>query len=143
MRICHACKRELDAAALAAGRCGHCGAVVPTLAKRTIEDKRSPHEPDAENDASKTVDTMATAQSIDLPADEVDRPGATIELSHSDTAGDVGAARPDKPPAGKASDPERGADSRRSKRLTINCRRRPLTTSDRSTKKPGRRSRHD
>ena len=42
MNVCHACQRELDEAALAARRCGHCGAVVRVLAKRTIEDKRSP-----------------------------------------------------------------------------------------------------
>src|SRR5262245_5991024 len=42
MNTCHACKRELDDAAIASRRCPHCGAPVRPLAKRTIEDKSSP-----------------------------------------------------------------------------------------------------
>ncbi len=132
---------------MAAGRCGHCGATVRTLAQRTFEDKRLPRQPAAESDPSKTIDSTPLDPSLDLPAMDIARPDATLEVTHSDTKGDVSAAGPSSPPAGtpsgKASDPDRKTPTLGDQSdLTIELPPTGVIPSTEPPKKPGRRSTH-
>src|SRR5688572_20891120 len=108
MQTCHACQRELDEQSLAAGRCANCGAVVRRLSQRTIEDPkllrdRDPEEKDppaGKEDAESLMTRMVN------PADFA-REGATIEITHSDTAGDLGKEDASPPQPETPSDPGR------------------------------------
>lgn len=103
MRICHACQRELEKPSLEAGRCEHCGAVLRSIAQRTIDDTRFPAEPSAP--APKPGDTE---ESIDLEPIESIRPGATIEIARTDTTRSEPPQPPKDPPlASKPSESER------------------------------------
>jgi WD40 repeat protein/serine/threonine protein kinase len=97
MNICHACQRELDESSLAARRCSHCGAVVRPLAKRTLEERRSPLTPRTDTD-----DASEAASPTGRPSDPQrksptvpDRSDMTIEfpaLAGGGAAGEPGAA---------------------------------------------------
>lgn len=142
MRICHACQRELEPASLSAGRCAHCGATIRNLSQRTFEDKRKPLGPQKPSDSEQTIDSINLDPSIDLPGSGASRPDATIELAHSDTAGDVGT-----PLTGKVSqtpsDPERKSPTVGDQGdLTIELPPTGIIPSTDPPKKPGRRSTH-
>ncbi len=80
MRTCHACHHELNAAALTAGSCPHCGAILRKLAPRTIDDKHLVRDQPAESDnlSGETYEIVPEA-SIDLELTDTDQGGQTIE----------------------------------------------------------------
>lgn len=91
---CHACHGELDPAALALGKCPHCGAVFIKLAHRTIEDKRPRR--DQQPGTEKTTDlSIGDSESISLEVPfgtnvfelkpDQPRPEQTREGSSADT----------------------------------------------------------
>ncbi|MCI0331620.1 MAG: protein kinase [Planctomycetes bacterium] len=87
MRTCHACHHELDAAALTAGTCPHCGAVLRKLAQRTIDDKHLVRDrpADSEEPSGATYE-IVPEESIDLELTDTDQGGPTIELSGASAA---------------------------------------------------------
>jgi WD40 repeat protein/serine/threonine protein kinase len=103
MNICHACHHELDEAALAARRCAHCGAIVRPIAKRTIEDKRSPFGGPAlessESDSGEDLRLVGTGSDPERKSPTVpDRSDLTIDFTapiepdgqHPDSPSDSG-----------------------------------------------------
>ncbi len=88
MRICHACQHELDEPSLAAGRCTRCGAAIPKLAQRTIEDASGLRQPDSSSDSSDDAPKVAAGdESIDIDVAGTGAADATIDLGELDTAG--------------------------------------------------------
>ncbi len=85
MRICHACQHELDNASLAAGRCTRCGAAIPKLANRTIEDTHKLRGPEERKQAPD--DAAAGDKSVDIELAGAAEAGATIDMDELDTAG--------------------------------------------------------
>jgi len=93
MRFCHACQEELDAASLAAARCANCGAVIRSIAQRTLDQgKVSPGSAASPGDD--------TQDSIDLDLLDPGSAGLTGDLSLDDTASDT-------PDESKKSGPQR------------------------------------
>ncbi len=95
MRQCHACHGELNQAALAAGKCPHCGAILLKLSQRTIEDKRVPREPQSgtrDTDANVASDELAFAETLEPDVFEIGPAEPTFEVGQSDTAGETGDA---------------------------------------------------
>ncbi len=96
MRFCHACQEELDSTSLASGRCASCGAVIHSVAQRTLEDKKLLHQPPAGGDGS----SEDSSESIDIDvADTGDVGGETMQISPEETGG--------VPPDTKKSGPQR------------------------------------
>ena len=97
MRTCHACHRDLDAAAIQAGQCPHCGAIQRKLAQRTIDDKKL-REPSREP----KIELILADDSIDLDPGDTDRGGRTIEHSNFFDLEDY---QQNKPPSGEQPTP--------------------------------------
>jgi hypothetical protein len=93
MRFCHACQEELDAASLAAARCANCGAVIRSIAQRTLDQgKVSPGSAQSPGDD--------TQESIDLDLLDPGNAGLTGDISLDDTQGET-------PDESKQSGPQR------------------------------------
>ena len=86
MPQCNTCQAELDDAALAEGHCSMCGAPITSHAPRTSQDEGDIQLAELSSDDFFEVDTDPNEESLDLL--DVD-PGATIDLSPSDTAEDL------------------------------------------------------
>jgi hypothetical protein len=143
MRICHACKRELETTSLSSGRCRHCGAaVVHIVAQRTIGDKFSPQKPQADMGAG--AGETLTAPTIDQPLVETDESAPTLVLGQSDTAGQTATIDSTDIPGATSSTPERKSPTVGDRSdLTVEL---PATPDPRQQagppKKPGRGSTH-
>lgn len=86
MRTCPACQQELDAAAVTAGKCPHCGTVLRKLAQRSIDDKRLGQQPMPSDDQGLVTFELTPEESIDLVTTDTDASGATIEIQSSENA---------------------------------------------------------
>src|SRR5688572_24550416 len=112
MRKCHACQREVDQAAVTAGKCPHCGAVLLKLSQRTIEDKQSLRDQDDDGDnARATMDDLSgdhpSEESLEFELAEGEQAGPTIQMGQSETADENGGANEASEPPEKKTDPER------------------------------------
>src|SRR4051812_22958864 len=94
MRICHACKCDLDTTSLVTGKCPHCGAVLRKLAQRTIDDARLQDD----SGKSKDIELIVDESADDLK--DTDQGGATIELQ---SFFDLDEYRKNKAPSGEQS----------------------------------------
>jgi WD40 repeat protein/serine/threonine protein kinase len=84
MRICHACQRELDPAAIVKGKCPHCGVTLRKISQRTIDDTRlrnGGETPQVElilDESEDSIDLEGAAEN--QRTTDTDQGGATIEL---------------------------------------------------------------
>jgi hypothetical protein len=85
MRTCPTCNLEIDSAALAAGTCPHCGAVVRKVAHRTIDDKglRPPDDPHATTESGGATfnrEDLDVGDSIESEISDTDQGGPTVNV---------------------------------------------------------------
>jgi WD40 repeat protein len=90
MRTCHNCHVELEPAALAAGTCPHCGAIVHKVARRTIEGKGLlADDPSTTLDAPSGETFVFDLDSVHPDVSETDKGGPTlVDSPRADSAGD-------------------------------------------------------
>jgi hypothetical protein len=85
MRTCPTCNLEIDSAAITAGTCPHCGAVVRKVAHRTIDDKGlrpsdDPHATTESGGATFNLEDLDLGDSIESEVTDTDRGGPTFNI---------------------------------------------------------------
>ena len=95
MRTCHACNRELDATAIQAGQCPHCGTIQRKIAQRTLDDSKLRDPGGKAKDIELIIESD---ESLELELTDTDRGGGTIEQSHFF---DLDEYQKNKPPSGE------------------------------------------